>query len=1582
MKTIIKQYFVWLCTLCVSMCFATAYGDNQTFFYESFNNCAGSGGNDEPFNPSSTSAIVYDNTGWTATGSIYGANQCARVGTSKNKGTLTTPALAYSGSNKLCLTFKAAPWAAETPAMTVTLNNGAVNESSEGNSTAKNITLSNMTSGQWNEYTLYLSGVTSTTTITFSGSKNRFFLDEVKVEEVGSTPAPVKTLTAVALSGTPTHTAYTIGDSFDPTGLTVTATYSDNSTADVTSNATWQCDPASFTTAGTQTVTVMATVGDQSVIQEYSVSVTAPVTLNEITLSGTLSKSIYEQYETFDKTGLVVTAHYSDGTTADVTSSATWEFDPATFETAGRQSVLVSATYNGKSDLQEYSVNVTAASYLLSKLGTFTATNGTLNEDISYTSDRGHGTSGPKVENGNLKLYQASSAGSYGGYITIKGGRGITLQQVTLWAVNATKVGYVKGEVNDENEPTSGQNVAAGASYTKSNLNCTEASFFCMSADQAERLLIDSIVVKYTKTAVALKSITLTVPEAVRRQRVNTEFTHEGVVVTAHYDDNSSEEVTSQATFSAPDMTAAGEKTVTVSYTENGVTKQATFTVEVYAPDYLFYESFNSCSGKGGNDGIWNNGGASVVYDNTGWTNQGNIYGANACVRVGSSGTTWIKTPAIEIDGTAKLTFRAAPWTNDGTKLRVSVTEGKVSNNPLGVGATTLILLETVAGQWTDFTLYLSEVESSTQISFDAVNTSKSRFFLDEVKVVAYTPSPLSSITLSGAPTTTYEVGDTFDRAGIVATAHFEDESEEIVTNSCTWTFDPETLTTAGTTTVSVTAAIGGKSATQSYQVTVTRKEASIDIEDLEVGVNGTVAIVATTTPEEAELTFQITEGQELISIADGVITGLQVGTATVKAIFAGNDEYAPAETTFTVTVDAFQVASITEFTKNSPISGVTGSFGQDNAIAYQGYKGSASTDPDIFNKCLRLYQATATSSYGGYIELTGTVGVTIKQVTITTGTSYNTTVGVAVDDEAAPTSGTSVNKSSDFTVSGLSCESVRLYCMGADKNSRLDIAAITVKYEKSGITLESISVDVTNATTQFVQNTTFNHTGAVVTAHFSNGETQDVTSLATFSTPDMETTGDATITVTYNGKTASYGITIIPEVVSSLALSGNYPTRFNYGVDYIHAGMTVTATYNSGRTADVTEEAEYADPDMFTPGRQTVTISYGGQEVTYQILVLDPAVCFYESFDLCAGKGANDGEWVNGIGSATTKSDNTGWTFEKDGAAYQCIKLGTGSKAGSATTPEIYLSADDSYVLTFRAAAWLSDETNKSITLTATNAELSTTTIELENGVWNNYTVAIQNVQGAVKITFASVTDGANRFFLDEVKVCNGYQRAIDLTGVSNKWGTLCLNQRVAPEERSGAQFYNVAAVIVEGAPVVVGSPDNRAMARGGYAQVVGILLEEETDTLEAGKPYIFNAYAPTLACAFHGLDYATEAIPATGLVGNLTGTDMTVEDGNYLLGNNQFHLVNGADAYIGNNRAYISLTGVPAVLPSTEMAANQVRFFLDGTIEGDYTTAIEGIEQTATANGTVFNLQGQRAKELQRGQLYIRNGKTFVVK
>ena len=61
------------------------------------------------------------------------------------------------------------------------------------------------------------------------------------------------------------------------------------------------------------------------------------------------------------------------------------------------------------------------------------------------------------------------------------------------------------------------------------------------------------------------------------------EFSSDGIVVTAHYDDETEKEVTG-ATFSGYDMSTTGSQTVTVSYTENEVTKTATYDITVNAP--------------------------------------------------------------------------------------------------------------------------------------------------------------------------------------------------------------------------------------------------------------------------------------------------------------------------------------------------------------------------------------------------------------------------------------------------------------------------------------------------------------------------------------------------------------------------------------------------------------------------------------------------------------------------------------------------------------------------------------------------------------------------------------------------------------------------------------------------------------------------------------------------------------------------------------------------------------------------------------------------------------------------------------
>jgi len=61
-----------------------------------------------------------------------------------------------------------------------------------------------------------------------------------------------KSITNLAYTGTPNKTDYFEGDIFDPTGLTVTATYNDASSEDVTAQVVWTPNPL---TAGTTTVT-------------------------------------------------------------------------------------------------------------------------------------------------------------------------------------------------------------------------------------------------------------------------------------------------------------------------------------------------------------------------------------------------------------------------------------------------------------------------------------------------------------------------------------------------------------------------------------------------------------------------------------------------------------------------------------------------------------------------------------------------------------------------------------------------------------------------------------------------------------------------------------------------------------------------------------------------------------------------------------------------------------------------------------------------------------------------------------------------------------------------------------------------------------------------------------------------------------------------------------------------------------------------------------------------------------------------------------------------------------------------------
>lgn len=150
----------------------------------------------------------------------------------------------------------------------------------------------------------------------------------------GSTE-PQKTVKSLAISGEPAKVAYETGESFNPEGLTVTATYDDESTADVTADATWTFDPAVFNTTGSVTVTALAAYGGKDDIAEYTVTVSAkPLKLTITPATGTYTSAQTVTIEANNAVGDVAIYYTTDGSDpADGANEYTAPFEVATTTT-------------------------------------------------------------------------------------------------------------------------------------------------------------------------------------------------------------------------------------------------------------------------------------------------------------------------------------------------------------------------------------------------------------------------------------------------------------------------------------------------------------------------------------------------------------------------------------------------------------------------------------------------------------------------------------------------------------------------------------------------------------------------------------------------------------------------------------------------------------------------------------------------------------------------------------------------------------------------------------------------------------------------------------------------------------------------------------------------------------------------------------------------------------------------------------------------------------------------------------------------------------------------------------------------
>ena len=120
--------------------------------------------------------LTTDNDSWTTT-SGSGAGGCAKIGTNGTAGSATTPSITVENGKTYKLSFKAAPWSTDaSKTITVTVSGGTIDSKASA-------TTESMTTKKWNNFDFNIVASSTSMTITFACSANRFFLDDVKVEE-------------------------------------------------------------------------------------------------------------------------------------------------------------------------------------------------------------------------------------------------------------------------------------------------------------------------------------------------------------------------------------------------------------------------------------------------------------------------------------------------------------------------------------------------------------------------------------------------------------------------------------------------------------------------------------------------------------------------------------------------------------------------------------------------------------------------------------------------------------------------------------------------------------------------------------------------------------------------------------------------------------------------------------------------------------------------------------------------------------------------------------------------------------------------------------------------------------------------------------------------------------------------------------------------------------------------------------------------------------------------------------------------------------------------------------------------------
>ena len=728
-------------------------------FKETFNKTQGTGGNsaseggDQWGGSIATNTIVYDNDGWSVTDD-WGGDACIRLGTNKTHGSITSPTITGLTVDKTyTLTFKAAPWGLNT--------NTTVMSVTASGATVSGLPVTAMTPGQWNDFTLTLTATSTSTTLTFDSNANRFWLDEINVEE------QVAVADGYYLFGE-FNEWDTDDDNYKFTKQ------SDGSYKLIVSNYTAN-KKFKFAKYENGTATLIGVDNDG---ENYD--------LHSTHHTGIAMNTGEDTYSINDSGEMIFTIH-ADGAAFDVDKQ-----------------VYMKGSYN---EWANEEMELTADGWKITKQLD-------ANTELGFQDTWGNGIwhgcgnnqSNITVDDSNLNTDLAlwtdgkNFSLAYTGNYTFTVSRDLSKVVIALAPeshnIICTAISDVEdgqggykpgGTVKAKVDGTEVTSALAGSTVT---LDINASTGYTFSSVTLNGSAIDPVQGVYSFTmpnsdAAVVANFTVN-HYNITLSNDDTQGSVSGLPETAYTGQTVSFSVTPEEGYTVKSVTVTPGS---VSVTENEGTYtfgmppfDATVTVTYKAPlqpcDIPFHESWAETTGTGGHNGGTGTSSGTIVSDNEGWTywkgdangesyTEFNGFGADNCIRIGerSESGKAVSPTIIVSNGTIyKMTFDAVAWGSDDNAFNLSAIGAELfsdenCNEPIST-------LNTVNNTWTTYTVYIKAKASSMNITWEAL-PDKHRFFLDDVVIDYFeTPLPtemtLAQIESEGVVNTKYAVADPY----------------------------------------------------------------------------------------------------------------------------------------------------------------------------------------------------------------------------------------------------------------------------------------------------------------------------------------------------------------------------------------------------------------------------------------------------------------------------------------------------------------------------------------------------------------------------------------------------------------------------------------------------------------------------------------------------------------------------------------------------------------------------------------------------------------------------------------------------